>query len=165
MINATCLRPYDWFMDLAVACTTSSHDEQSNSLCAAVNDQNLVRLFKVSAAVACSGVFLASILITLGWVFDCEALKDPLRYGGKVHSSVALAFILSALGLSGRSFARKIPLLRHLGPVLGLMVAAIGLLTLFENLSGLDLQLNHIWWHGRDDSPGIMFPGPMAPGV
>src|SRR5262249_8587381 len=33
------------------------------------------------------------------------------------------------------------------------------------NLSGSDLQLNHIWWQVRDDSPGITFPGPMAPGV
>lgn len=128
-------------------------------------DFRLSVLFKQSAVVACFAVLVAGVVVTAGWILDYEPLKSPLAYGGKVHSSVAMAFILSALALAAIAFGRNHALAYRLGQVLALLVAASGALTLFENLSGLDLALNHIWWQATEDAPGITFPGPMAPGV
>src|SRR5262249_32368076 len=168
MIKVICLRPNDRFTPLATPGIVQARSNQPTSALdstEADNDPRLIELFTASAAVACLGVLLAGILITLGWAFDWDALKDPLSFGGKVPSSVAITFILSALALAGKSFGRTSTLPRRLAHLLAFAVATVGALTLIETLSGLDLHLNQIWWQVRADGPGIMFPGPMAPGV
>jgi len=128
-------------------------------------DFRLAALFRQSGISACLGVLVAGLLVTAGWVLDYEYLKSPLSFGGKIHSSVAITFIFSALALAGMSFGRINALAYRIGQVLALLVVAGGALTLYENMSGLDLGLNHIWWQAHEDAPGITFPGPMAPGV
>lgn len=128
-------------------------------------DLRLVDLFKKSAGAACIGVLLGGLLILSGWVLDYEPWKNPLAFGGKIHSSVSIAFILSAGALACVALFKDRPWLCRIGQLLALGVVAAGALTLVENLSGLDLSLNHIWWQPREDSAGITFPGPMAPGV
>jgi len=128
-------------------------------------DSRLAELFKTSATVACIGVLLAGLLIILGWVLDYEPLKSPLSYGGKVRSSVAITFVLSALALAGTSYGRNVVPVWRLGQLLAVIAVATGAITLFEDLSGLDLGLNHVWWQPRTDAMGITFPGPIAPGI
>ncbi|HEY9871268.1 MAG TPA: hypothetical protein V6D08_19060, partial [Candidatus Obscuribacterales bacterium] len=128
-------------------------------------DWRLVHLFKKSAGAALIGVLVGGLLILSGWLFDYEPLKNPLAFGGKIHSSVSIAFILSAGALACVALFRDRPWLYRIGQLLALCVVLAGVLTLVENLSGLDLSLNHIWWQPREDSAGITFPGPMAPGV
>ena len=95
-------------------------------------DARLAEFFKGSAVLACSLVFAAGLLITAGWISDCEPLKSPLSYGGKIHSSVGISFMLAASALAATTCGSVTRPLLRVGQLLALVVIATGSLTLVE---------------------------------
>lgn len=125
-----------------------------------INAQLLLR-FKIFALITGISVIMLGLVIVLGWIIDNATLK--LAGWGMVQGSNALALILAGTSLF-LVMNPKRPLYR-LGQALAFIVCLSGLLTFIENLSGIDLGLNHMWYQPSPDSIGLTFPGPMAPNV
>jgi len=118
--------------------------------------------YEAVSALASSLVTFIGCLVLAGWMFDIAALKAFLSGLVTMKANTALAFILAALSLllSRTDHLRR--RLKVLPQLFAVVVGFIGLLTLFQYLTGWNLHIDQFWI--RDlRSLDTASPGRMAP--
>jgi PAS domain S-box-containing protein len=112
---------------------------------------NLVVLIAGGLAVVLGGVGLFGWYTHSPWILQVRPTFAPMQY------NAALSVSLGGLGLLALSWGRT-----RLATVCGIVVAAIGFLTLYEYLFGLSLGLDQLFFHPfttvRTSHPGRMAP-------
>ncbi|HEX5066114.1 MAG TPA: ATP-binding protein, partial [Myxococcota bacterium] len=103
---------------------------------------------------------LGGSLSFLGWVADVPRLTDWEQTGVSIQPNTALAVVASAAALLLQSVGR-----RRAAALLGAIVAGIGASTLFQWISGVNLDaLNTLFLFGREwGRVGVVEPGRMGP--
>jgi PAS domain-containing protein len=97
-------------------------------------------------------------LVLLAWAFDIRVLKQPLSTTASMKANTALAFILAGVALRRLSVDTQSRMTRGLGA----LVALLGLLTLGEDIFGLDLGIDQrLFTDQRSSAPSS--PGRMSP--
>jgi signal transduction histidine kinase/CheY-like chemotaxis protein len=103
--------------------------------------------------------FVGGLLSFLAYVIDAPRLADWLNTGIAIQPNTAIAAM--AAGIAVLMVWRGLP---RLAAVVGIAVAAIGIATLFEYLSGTDLGIDGLFLFGRTWGRfGVLVPGRMGP--
>ena len=103
--------------------------------------------------------FVGGLLSFLAYVIDAPRLADWLNTGIAIQPNTAIAAM--AAGVAVLMVWRGLP---RLAGVVGIAVAAIGIATLFEYLSGIDLGIDGLLLFGRTWGRfGVLVPGRMGP--
>lgn len=122
----------------------------------------------LSSCAALLTVALASAVL-LGWVFDVPALKEITPGLATMKANSAVAFILLGIALwLGRSSppndASRSSLTRiRIGQACAAAGTLIGALTLAEYVFGWNLGIDQLLFRDVVRSPGVSYPGRMAP--
>ncbi len=123
-----------------------------------------------SAAVlsqAASGVVVVVAgAVLVGWALDVASLKGVLPGLVTMKPNTALAFVLSGVSVwlsSGGGPGRTRTAQRRIALACAVVVAVIGLLTLVEYLTGLDLGIDQRLYAESPGAVGTFAPGRMAP--
>ncbi len=127
------------------------------------------RLLSASASLLrAAGVVAVGVggAVLIGWMLDIASLKSVLPGLVTMKPNTALAFVLSGvslwLSLSGaRTDARQAQ--RRIAQACAVIVVVIGLLTLAEYVSGLDLGIDQRLFAEPSGAVGTVTPGRMAP--
>ncbi|MBS1189783.1 MAG: domain S-box protein [Rhodocyclaceae bacterium] len=113
-------------------------------------------------APASSGAAVAlGSLVLLGWALDLTILKSVLPGLAAMKANTALAFILAGLSLGAACTGSPSPWPRRLSAACAAAVLALGLLTLGEYLTGVDLGIDNLLVREITELPGDI-PGRMA---
>jgi len=111
----------------------------------------------VALAFSLYGLF-GGLLSLLGWVLDMPRLADWEGDGISIQPNAAAATIGSSVALLLAVSGRKMP-----AAFIGALVMTLGILTAFENLSGVNLGIDHWLLFGREwGTGGTTAPGRMA---
>lgn len=127
--------------------------------------RSLVQSLRLYARVAAELVAILGMAVLAGWAFDVELLKSAIPGYVSMKANAALAFLLagsSARLLCSERTGRR---LRFAAKAAGVVVAAIGLATLFEYAAGLDLGIDQLLFPDAPRAVQIPHPGRMAPGT
>ena len=103
--------------------------------------------------------FVGGLLSFLAYAFDVPRLADWLNTGIAIQPNAAIAVMAAAVAVllvwSG---------LPRVAGFVGIGVAAIGVATLFEYISGIDLGIDGLFLFGRTwGRVGVLVPGRMGP--
>lgn len=116
---------------------------------------------------ACRALAMVAVIfgcaVAVGWAQDIEWLTRVLPTEPQTRASTAINFFLS--GLSVLFLSSRLMPLKALGYLIGFTVLASCGLTIFEGYAEGDLELSHTLWTRNQDSPGLTYPGPMAPAI
>jgi hypothetical protein len=103
--------------------------------------------------------FVGGLLSFLAYVIDAPRLADWLNTASRFNPT--RRFAAMAAGIAVLMVWRGLP---RLAAVVGIAVAAIGIATLFEYLSGTDLGIDGLFLFGRTWGRfGVLVPGRMGP--
>jgi tRNA A-37 threonylcarbamoyl transferase component Bud32 len=105
--------------------------------------------------------FLLGVAVTLGWLLDVRLLTHP--FGLTVSSSMGYILMLCSLAVATVIYGQG--KLRSIGLGFAIVVCLASAATFIEDIMEADFGLNHIWYQSTADSPGLSFPGPLAPSV
>ncbi|HKT16133.1 MAG TPA: ATP-binding protein [Allosphingosinicella sp.] len=109
-----------------------------------------------------SGLLVAlGMSVVIGWVFGLAALTSVLPGLSTMKFNTAICLMLIGFGTAGAGAAHQG--LRGGGAVAGGLVTAIGALTLFQYLAGVDLRIDQLFVADRGTLRGSGFPGRMSP--
>lgn len=110
-------------------------------------------------------VLLIASLALAGWAFEVDLLKTAFPGLPPIKLNTALGF--AALGLWLGFFRRRgdgvDKSFSVLSAICGVFVAAIGLMTLIEYLSGANFGIDHLFFQGSASASAGAFPDRMAP--
>lgn len=113
----------------------------------------------MAAAASC---FIVATLVLIGWTFDIRVLKSVLPHFITMKVNTALGFILGALALVGfSSFSGKVA--RAMSGAAALGMGLIGLLTLLQQIIGVDFGIDQLLFHDIEGRGGRFPPGQLAP--
>ncbi len=112
------------------------------------------------ARAAAEATAFLGLAILIGWALDLPLLRSGIPGSLAVKANSALGFL--AAGLAGRTLASRTsgPRARIVANVAGVVVAAVGFLTLVEYVAGVNLGIDQILFH---ESGPFAHPGRMAP--
>lgn len=105
-------------------------------------------------------VVVGGLLSLMGWVLDVPRLSDWVGGGIAMKANAASCAILAGCGLFVAVLA---PAFRQTIRFLGLFVAAIGSLTLFQHVSGVNLGIDTLLFHEPVGAGATASPGRMGP--
>ena len=109
-----------------------------------------------------SGLLVAlGISVLVGWIFGLAALTSVLPGLSTMKFNTAICLMLVGLGTAGAGAGRRE--LRGGAAAAGGLVTAIGVLTLFQYLAGVDLRIDQLFVADRGTLRGSGFPGRMSP--
>jgi PAS domain S-box-containing protein len=105
------------------------------------------------------------LTVLSGWLLDAGALKSLHPDWVAMKANTALGFLFSGLALCVKNHdaARLTPLRHYGGQTLAGIVTLIGLLTLLEYASGLDLRIDQLLFLEPPGAIKTLAPGRMAP--
>lgn len=130
---------------------------ESPTTAGAVGDLAAQRFVQQSALV----LLALGALVLAGWLFELELLKSVLPRAVTMKPNTAIAFVLFALALALRN--REDLRAHTAGRGLAALIAAFGLLTLFQDLAGWDAAIDQAVLDDDDAARHTMNPGRMAP--
>lgn len=126
-------------------------------------DSRFNSLFRSFARVGSFVVVFIGCLVLLGWSFDIAILKSVLPGTVTMKANTAVGFLLASaslwLALSDLTDRR----IRSLKQACAVVVTLIGLLTLFQYLSGLDLGIDQLLFQEPAGTVSTSNPGRMSP--
>ncbi|HML04694.1 MAG TPA: PAS domain S-box protein [Methanobacterium sp.] len=89
-------------------------------------------------------ILIGGLIIFLGWAFNISIFKTPGTYFSAVKTNTALCFIFLGLSLWFLQEKRLNNLNLRIGKIFAFLAALIGMLTLIEYLTGINLLLDQI---------------------
>ncbi len=120
-----------------------------------------LRLF---SRVAGELVALLGLAVLVGWAFGIEALKTAIPGFVSMQPNTAALFLSTGTAARLLSSERAPPRLRHVARWAGVVAAAVGLLTLFEYASGIDVHVDQLIMGEATRAHLVAHPGRMSPG-
>jgi PAS domain S-box-containing protein len=110
-----------------------------------------------------SGIFvmLIGILVLIGWGFDVADLKS-IYAGITMKANTALALVVAGTSLALLNVDRGNRLTTKSGQVLAILLAVIGVLTLSEHLTGINLHIDEILFTEAPGALATTSPGRMG---
>src|SRR5258705_11042477 len=113
---------------------------------------------------AASGLgVLVSCLVLLGWMFNLLTLRSILPGQPQMVPNTAVAFILASISLWMLWNEKRSRRLSVVPLICALAVIIIGLLTLGEYISAVDLGLDRLLFRQRLELTVTSFPGRPSP--
>lgn len=100
-----------------------------------------------------------SVLVLVAWEFEFESLKSIVHGWPTMKANTALCFLCSGIALY--ILQRKNPRIR-LVRMIGVFVGLIGLLTIYEYVSGNDAGIDQLFFHESIEQAGNSIPGRMG---
>ena len=104
---------------------------------------------------------LVGLTVLVGWALDSHALKAVLPHLVEMKPNTAFGFLLCGLAL-GLRHAGFNPQGKRAATVLSLVVALLGVATLFEYATHIDLGIDQLIFKERRGAFGTTAPGRMA---
>jgi len=127
--------------------------------------RSLVQSLRLYARVAAELVAILGMAVLAGWALDVELLKAAIPGHVTMKANAALAFLLAGSSARLLCSERTVRRLRLAAKAAGVVVAAIGLATLFEYVAGLDLGIDQLLFPDAPHAAQTHHPGRMAPGA
>ncbi len=125
---------------------------------------SLVQSLRLYARVAAELVAILGIAVLAGWALGVEMLKSAIPGHVSMKANSALAFLLAGTSARALCSERNGRRVRLAAKVAGVLVAAIGLATLFEYVAGLEPGIDQILFTEAARPIQTSHPGRMAPG-
>lgn len=107
----------------------------------------------------CISLVAVGITVLFGWSLEIETLKSILPDQSTMKINTAICFTLVGIGLA----AVTVPSRKNVAIACGGVVAAAGLLTLMEYLTGTNLGIDELFMRDRGTLIGSGVPGRMSP--
>jgi signal transduction histidine kinase len=104
---------------------------------------------------------LIGLLVLIGWQFDIAILKKIAFGAVTMKSNTAVCFFLAGLALIILQSSKRFT--NTLVRFLALVIMLVGIISLFQNIFGLDFGLDEILFSEPDVAPGILHSNFMAP--
>ncbi len=126
-------------------------------------DDHLTASFQfisLSLSMAISGM---GCIVLTGWFFNIEILKSALPGLSPMTPNTALTFILTGAGLWLLQVRRATIRANILSRILAALVTAMGVATLIEYVTGINLGIDQLWFKKATDAAFAVFPGRMSP--
>ncbi len=125
-----------------------------------VDTRRLPKNLEMLARSAAEAAAFLGFAILIGWALDLPLLRSGIPGSLAVKANSAMGFV--AAGLAARILAsrRSGPRSRTLAKAAGVVVAAVGFLTLVEYVAQVNLGIDQLLFHDAGFRP---FPGRMAP--
>lgn len=126
-------------------------------------------LFDVSVAspriaqTAASLVVAIGCLVLVGWLFDVTFLKSVVAGLVTMKPNTALGFVFAGAGCLLAALHRTDPRSLRWRSAAAMAVTALGTLTLFEWMTGIDLGIDQLLFQDDSTVAGSMSPGRMSP--
>ena len=124
-----------------------------------ISPVRLRRLRQTAGAV----VATASVLVLCGWLFHITVLKSVLPHLVTMKANTAVCLLLAGLALWLWPERNDSLWRQHVIAGCAVLIALIGLLTLVEYGTGLDLGIDELLFRDFPLSPATSFPGRMGP--
>lgn len=119
---------------------------------------------RVTSACFAAAVVLTSGLTLLGWALEVPGLIDWIGAGISQKANNALAMILEGVAIIGLTLGRSRKGLGALWPrVLAVAVVAIGVVTLLQHLTGIDVGIDTLLFDEPRGERATSSPGRMGP--
>lgn len=112
------------------------------------------------ARIASILVMVVGSIVLMGWILDIPALKSILPIWVTMKANTAIAFILAGLSLWSLQRSRTPP--QPLARLCAGLVLAIGLLTLLQYNTGINLGIDQLLFQEPANTVGTFAPGRMA---
>ncbi|GEM_PF-1072109 len=93
---------------------------------------------------------LAGLVVLAGWVFDIVLFKGVLSEFGSMKPNTALCFILSGTSLYLWQTESQNQIIFRIAQALGFIVSTIGLLTLSQDIFGIDFKLDQLMFKSEN---------------
>jgi hypothetical protein len=116
----------------------------------------------LSVRLSLAAAFIGSIAL-LGWILDVDLFKRVHSGLVTMKANTALCLILTGAAIVLKAHASGDRRRHRLADFLSLGVALVGILTLIEHVTGLDLHIDQIFFPESPDEAGRSFPGRMGP--
>jgi PAS domain S-box-containing protein len=127
----------------------------------------LLSIFKKNRLVLGSSMIsiLFSSVVIVGWILNVGVLKSVMPHFVTMKFNTAAGFICLGLSLGFFQISNELkkPLYRRLAQFTTALVFAIGTLTLFEYLTGVNLGIDELLFRDPDGISGNFPPGRLAP--
>lgn len=107
-------------------------------------------------------IIIIGILVLIGWAFNIAIFKSPGAGFSTIKSNAGLAFILLGVSLWLMQTKRVNYNNRRVAQILALIVALIGILTLIEYLSGVNLGIDQLFFKESAGALHTSSPNRMA---
>jgi len=127
------------------------------------DSRTLLRTLEMLARATAEAAAFLGVAVLVGWVLDLPLLRAGFPGAASVKVNAALAFVLaglSARALASRRAGRQV---RRVAKVVGLAVALVGLATLVEYATRVDLGIDQLLVAEAPAVSGGPHPGRMAP--
>lgn len=121
-------------------------------------EQRMERIATVGAGLCVA----LGLLVLLGWTWDVALLKRAHPDFESMKANAALAFILAGLALLASTISSST---RNAGVGLGLMLVALAVATLLEDLWATDFGIDEFLVPDPEGATGEGAPGRMSPGT
>ena len=108
-------------------------------------------------------LFVAGVIVLLGWAFDIPLLKSVFPGLVTMKANTAIGMALSGMALALLSREKVGAPLRFCTAVLAVVVIALGSLSLGEYFLGLNLGIDELLFRDAIKSVGTSQPGRMSP--
>jgi len=109
------------------------------------------------------GVLLVGGIILAGWILDNEPLRSLYQGPLTLKGNAALALVLAALSLQLVLMGSANRIVRFLQQTTAVLAALIGLITLAQDVTGLNLGIDLLLFPTGDLDAGATSPGRMSP--
>lgn len=105
-------------------------------------------------------VCVITLVVVCGWLFDAPVLQSfvPDRIGMKLVT--ATTFLMAAVAVLGR--ASRSTAFHRFSAVLAIAITVLGLLSIVQDLTGLDLSIDRMWIAEKPGAVETIHPGRMA---
>ena len=123
----------------------------------------LLRRCRAACLVLGSAVSTMGLVPLVGWILGHDALKGFGTAGITVKANTSIALVLSGLALLVLAPLRRPTAVTWLGRGLALLVAALGVATMFQHVSGVDLGIDQLLFHEEPGAAGTQSPNRMGP--
>ena len=126
-----------------------------------MKESHLSRLSNISEILSII-IIISGIVFLIGWLFNIPILKSPSSIFSTFKSNVAFCFVLIGISLwllqVNRINERNIKIAK----ILAVIVSLIGLLTLIEHLSGINLGIDQLLFSELPGALNTSSPNRMA---
>lgn len=111
------------------------------------------------------GLFTAAAgaMVLVGWLFNIPSLKSVLPGFVTMKANTAAGFVLVGGSLALLGYAARHAMARPVAMACASLTALLGLLTVYEYLSGFDLGIDQLLFREPAGAVGTLSPGRMAP--
>ena len=125
-----------------------------------VETRRLPRNLEMLARAAAEATAFLGIAILVGWALDLPLLRSGIPGSVAVKANSAMGFLTAGLAARTLASRRSGPRGRFLAKVAGVVVGAVGFLTLVEYVARVNLGIDQVLFH---EGGTTIHPGRMAP--